>query len=243
MKRQKIINFKLDFRCIARFFPPRKSSLRENSHSPLRLSCGEPWPFEFSRCGSNQVLRFMLLALVISFLSIIAGCGAARDGEDIKKAVLEFEPSFKDVLAKKAQLDSQIDLIMGEFRNKQGEINSKIMELEEELKVLRRQAYSEVRELKARLEPERQRVVLKLNELKTTLKSKEGLLKTLKDSLKETKKFIDTNRESGLLQEEEARWQNNLKDLNSQLPSLEDDIAKLRREVDLYRQELNLLRF
>lgn len=241
--RRKIKNFKLNFRRIVRFFPPRKSSLRENSRSPLRLNCGEPWPLEFSRCGSNQVLRLFCLFILIIFFSItIWGCGLRQGAEETKKAVLEFDPRFKDALAKKAESDAQIDLLMTDFRNKQSEINSKIMELEEELKVIRRQTYSQVRQLKAQLDPERQSIILKLNELRATLKSKEGLAKTLKDSLRETKKLIEKNKKLGLSQEEEFKWQKNLDDLNSQLVPLEAEIAGIKKKIDLYRQELNLLK-
>ena len=186
--------------------------------------------------------QIIFLTLIILSFSLTVGCGLRQKEGEIEKVVLEFDPMFKDVLAKKADLDFQIDLIMGEFRKKQGEINSKVMELEEELKVIRRQAYSQVRELKTQLNPERQRIALKLSEFKANLKTKIDLLRMLKDSLKETKKLVDKNKDLGLSQEEEAKWEKNLNDISSQIPPLEDEIAILRREIDIYRQELKLLK-
>ncbi len=194
------------------------------------------------RAAQIQGFHSIFFGFIILSLLITVGCGQRQDIEEVKKAVLESDPSFKDALAKKAELDSEIELIMGEFRRRQGEINSKIMELEEELKGARRQAYSQISELKAKLNPERQRITLKLNELRTTLKSKEGLLRTLKDSIKETKKVIEKNKRLDISQKEEAKWQQNLNDLDSQLPSLEDEIANLKRDIELYRRELNLLK-
>lgn len=241
MTNQKNINCRFDFRRDVR--STQRVSLTPQKFSLCPIVNGrQPCPLEFLRRGSNQTLRFIFLGLIILSLSMTLGCGARQDVGEIEKAVLEFDSSFKDVLAKKADLDSQIDLIMGEFRKKQGEINSKIMELEEELKVIRRQAYSQMRQLKATLDPERQRIALKLSELKANLKTKVELLRTLKDSLKETKKLVDKNKELGLSQEEEAKWEKNLNDISSQIPPLEDEIARLRREIDIYRQELNLLK-
>ncbi|KPK42227.1 MAG: hypothetical protein AMJ78_03170 [Omnitrophica WOR_2 bacterium SM23_29] len=191
----------------------------------------------------NLDFRFILLTIFIMFLSLnIWGCGKLHNVEEIKKTVIESDPEFKDVLEKKAELDIQIEMIMSEFRKRQGEINSKIMELEEELKLVRRQAYDEVRRLKAKLEPQRQEVALKIRELKTTLRNKEGLLKTLKRSLRETEKLIEKSKELGYSLEDKAKWQREIDDLNSQIRPLESEIAKIKREIYIYRQKLSLLK-
>jgi len=185
-----------------------------------------------------------LLLLIFAFVSLfpLAGCGQQQDIETVRKGLLEFDPSFKEVLSKKAKIDSQIEVLKADFRNKQAEINSKIMELEEELKGVRRQNYAQIHELVARLDPERQKINLKLAELNTILKNKEGLLNTFKSSLKETKKVVE-NKKLGLSPEEEAKWQKNLDDLNRQLPVIEEEIAKVRKEISLYRQQFNLLKY
>ncbi|MDP2942746.1 MAG: hypothetical protein Q8O36_04495 [Candidatus Omnitrophota bacterium] len=188
----------------------------------------------------NRDLLLLLFALV--FLFPLAGCGQQQDIETVKKGLLEFDPSFKEVLTKKARIDSQIEVLKADFRNKQAEINSKIMELEEEIKGVRRQNYAQVHELVAQLGPERQKINLKLAELNTILKNKEGLLNTFKSSLKETKKVVE-NKKLGLSPEEEAKWQKNLDDLNRQLPVIEEEIAKVRKEISLYRQQFNLLKY
>jgi len=191
----------------------------------------------------NLDFRFILLTIFIMFLSLnIWGCGKLHNVEEIKKTVIESDPEFKDVLEKKAELDIQIEMIMSEFRKRQGEINSKIMELEEELKLVRRQAYDEVRRLKAKLEPQRQEVALKIRELKTTLRNKEGLLRTLKRSLRDTEKLIEKSKELGYSLEDKAKWQREIDDLNSQIRPLETEIAKLKRDIYIYRQKLSLLK-
>jgi|GEM_PF-1695352 len=191
----------------------------------------------------NLDFRFISSVIFIMFLSLnIWGCGKLHNVEEIKKTVIESDPEFKYVLEKKAELDIQIEMIMSEFRRRQGEINSKIMELEEELKLIRRQAYAEVRRLKAKLDPQRQEVVLKLRELKTTLRNKEGLLRTLKRSLRDTEKLIEKSKELGYSLEDKAKWQREIDDLNSQIRPLETEIAKLKRDIYIYRQKLSLLK-
>ena len=185
----------------------------------------------------NKSPLLLFILLVTCF-----GCGQQQDTEAVKKSLIEFDSSFKEVLAKKAQIDSQIEVLKTDFRGKQAEINSKIMELEEELKGIRRQNYAQIHELAAQLDPERQKINLKLSELNTILKNKEGLFNTFKNSFKETKKVVE-NKKLGLSLEEEAKWQKNLDDLNRQLPVLEEEIAKLKKEIGLYRQQFNLLKY
>lgn len=184
---------------------------------------------------------FSRAILVLAILSL-AGCGQRQDIEAVKNSLLEFDPSFKEVLTKKARIDLQIEALKGDFRNRQAEINSKIMELEEELKGARRQNYAQIRELAAQLDPERRKISLKLSELSALLKNKEGLLNTFKNSLKETKKVVE-NEKLGLSGEEEAKWRKNLDDLNRQLPILDEEIAKVKKEIGLYRQQLHLLKY
>lgn len=189
-----------------------------------------------------KIKNYIPRAILILALLLPAGCGQQQDIEAVKKGLIEFDPSFKEILAKKAQIDSQIDVLKSNFRNKQAEINSKIMEMEEELKGARRQNYSQIRELAAQLDPERWEINLKLAELNTILKNKEGLLNTFKSSLKETKKVVE-NKKLGLSPEEEVKWQKNLGDLNRQLPVLEEEIAKVKKETALYRQQINILKY
>jgi len=184
----------------------------------------------------NRIVIFILAILALT------GCGQQQDIETVKKGLLEFDPLFKEVLAKKAQIDSQIEVLKADFRNKQAEINSKIMELEEELKGVRRQNYARIRELASQLDPERQKINLKLAELNTILKNKEGLLNTFKSSLKETKKVVE-NEKLGLSPEEEAKWRKNLDDLNRQLPVLDEEIIKVKKEISLYRQQFNIIKY
>ncbi len=189
-----------------------------------------------------RINSLILSVILIAAFIFVPGCGPQRNAEDLKKALLEFDPPFKDILVKKAALDSQIETLKGDFRNKQAEINNKIMELEEELKGVRRQNYAQIKELTAKLDPERLKINAKLIELSMMLKSKEGLYNTLKNQFKETKKLLE-DKKLGLSQADEAKWQSNLDDLNRQIPVLEAEIAALKRQIDFYRQELNLLKY
>ena len=104
----------------------------------------------------------ILIAAAVIFPLSILGCGPQQKPEEIKAALIAFDPAFKVVLDKKAQIDSQTETMNGEFRAKQGEINSKIMELEEELKTARKELYAKVNELNSQLDPERQKINLKV---------------------------------------------------------------------------------
>lgn len=184
---------------------------------------------------------FISIFCAYCFLSFI-GCAPRRGIEDLKKQVVEIDPSFEGVLDKKSELDSQIEVLRNELRDKRCEINSRIMELEEELRAARRQAYGSINELSSQLDPQRQMIKLRIGELMTALRTKEGLRGTLKNSFRDTKRLIE-NKKLELSQSEEEKWRANLEDLNRQLSSLEEEIAVLRRQARLYKEELSLLKF
>lgn len=177
------------------------------------------------------------VAIPLAFM----GCGPQQKPEEIKAVLLEFDPSFKAVLDKKAQIDSQAETIKGEFRAKQGELNSKIMELEEELKAARKESYAKVRDINAQLDPERQKINLKVEELKIKLNGKEARASSIRSSIKNQKNLLD-NKKLDLSPQEQSELQKNIEKANQEIAPLEAEITSLRREIQLYRQELNLLK-
>lgn len=190
-----------------------------------------------------NVKKATTLHVIAVFASLaFLGCGPQQKSEELKAALIDFDPSFKTVLDKKAQIDSQIETMKGEFRAKQGELNSKIMELEEELKAARKELYAKIRDLNIQLDPERQKVNLKVEELKVKLNGKEARAASIRSSIKNQKNLLD-NKKLDLSSQEQSELQNNVEKAKQELAPLEEEIAGLRREIQLYRQESNLLKY
>ncbi|MFH0772124.1 MAG: hypothetical protein V1933_05840 [Candidatus Omnitrophota bacterium] len=188
--------------------------------------------------GRNFIVSVFCVCSVLCFI----GCAPRRDMEDVKKQILEFDPSFEEVLKNKSELDSQVEALRNELRDKHCEISSRIMELEEELKAARRQTYGRINEFSLQLDPQRKVIKSRISELIAALRTKESLRGTLKNSLRDAKKLLE-NKKLELPQFEEEKWRANSEDLIRQLSSLEEEIAALRRQARLYREELNLLKF
>lgn len=191
-----------------------------------------------SLSARNDIARI----LICLSLFLVAGCGPQQKTEEIKAALVEFDPPFKAVLDKKAQIDSQTETMKGEFRAKQGEINSKIMELEEELKAARKESYAKIHDLNTQLDPERQKINLKVEGLKVKMNGKEARAESIGSSIRNQKKLLD-NKKLNLSPQEQSELQNNIEKAKQELAPLEEEVASLRREIQLYRQELNLLRY
>ena len=190
------------------------------------------------RAKKSVILIAAAVILPLSFL----GCGPQQKPEEVKAALVAFDPSFKTVLDKKAQIDSQVETMNGEFRAKQGEINSKIMELEEELKTERKELYAKAHDLNVQLDPERQKINSKAEELKVKLNGKEARASSIRSSMKNQKGLLD-NKKLSLSTQEQTELQNNVEKAKQELAPLEEEITSLRREIQLYRQELNLLKY
>lgn len=182
------------------------------------------------------------VAAAVAVPLLLMGCGPQQKPEEIKAALVGFDPSFKAVLDKKAQIDSQTETMKGEFRGKQGEINSKIMELEEELKAARKESYAKIRDLNVQLDPERQKINLKVEELKIKLNGKEARASSINSSIKNQKNLLD-NKKLDLSSQEQSELQGNIEKSKQELAPLEAEMTSLRREIQLYRQELNLLKY
>jgi len=194
-------------------------------------------------CVLFELERGILVLATSIFLSLsLSACGPQQKPEEIKAALVEFDPSFKAVLDKKAQIDSQAETLKGEFRAKQGELNSKIMELEEELKAARKESYAKIRDLNIQLDPERQKINLKVEELKMKLGGKEARASSIRSSIKNQNNLLD-NKKLNLSPQEQSELQNGIEKAKQELAPLEAEITSLRREIQLYRQELNLLKY
>jgi len=193
---------------------------------------------------TNTDLRKVIIFPAIAMLASLTflGCGPQQKPEEIKAALIDFDPSFKAVLEKKAQIDSQVETMKGEFRARQGEINSKIMELEEEVKAARKELYAKIHDLNVQLDPERQKINLKLEELKVKLNGKNARASSIKSSIKNQKGLLD-NKTLSLSPQERSELQGNIEKAKQELAPLEEELTALRREIQLYRQESNLLKY
>ncbi len=189
---------------------------------------------------SNKIPALCLIGAAACL--IFYGCGPRQNIEEVKSALIDFDPPFKAVLDKKAQIDLRIETLKGEFRTKQGEINSKVMELEEELKAARKELYAKTRELSTQLDPERQRANSKIEELRMKLSGKQARAASIRNSIKNQKNLLD-NKKVDLPFDEKAEIERSIEKYRQELTPLEDEIAALRREIQLYRQELNLLKY
>lgn len=221
-------------RKIFTFFIPKFGITPTSARNLVEISWSALW--------AKNAMAFLGFIAGMGVFFLAAGCAPVKDTEEIKKAIIALDPSFKDVLVKKDQIDSLIEVLRDDFQGRQAVINSKIMELEEELKGIRRRHYVDAHELASQLDTERQRIKANLNELNTELRNKQGLVNTLKNSMRQTKKMLE-NKYAGLSDRELTKWRGDLHDLTVQISQLEAEAVELRRQMGLRRQQLNLLKF
>ena len=180
-----------------------------------------------------------ILAVIFVFVFITSGCMKSEPPKT-KEEILQFDPDFANVLAKKSQLDTEISTLHRQFNQDKAIIDTKITALQDELRALNQRLNSSIKDVRAQLDPERNAIITQINEVKETLRTK-------RDSLVEVEKMSSSAQELSKkgetpTQEDKEKWDKMMPVLNEEIKRLRQEIYDLRIRLDYLNSELKLLR-
>jgi chromosome segregation ATPase len=177
--------------------------------------------------------------VLIIFAILISGC-TGKDRQITKEEILQFDPGFADVLAKKESLDTEIASLQRQFMQEKAVIDAKIDALQQELKVEKDKLNSDIQSVKAQLEPERSAIIAEIKEIKQSLKTK-------RDSLRQVRKMSTSaqalsQKGESPSQEDKEKWEKMMPVLEDETKRLNKQIFELKTQLKYLNSELNLLR-
>lgn len=175
----------------------------------------------------------LFLFLVIS----IAGCSPIIT-EETKKAIIERDPKFKEVLDRKTLLDTEISDHKAKLKEKTDEINAKINALGDELRFYQTEANKKIMALKSELNPERENIKSKIYLYKSELKAKAYNLKELKNSRKNLERLIKKNKDLEFSKDDVRKWESELGEFDNKIIPLEEDIKVLNDKIKFLKIKL-----
>jgi chromosome segregation ATPase len=192
----------------------------------------------------RQIAVISILLAICTFL--FAGCQISSlefsSQDDIKKEVLENDPSFTETLAEKAKFDEQINKLRQEFNSKKDQINLKVQDLKKELNSAKKNADEKIKQIYSQLDPAREALRLKIKDLSSELRLIESSLSTTKKTIEKFSKLAQQDAASQDAVSAVQKWQDKITPLRQQQAELESDAAQLRGKIRQNQLKLKLLK-
>jgi chromosome segregation ATPase len=203
-----------------------------------KIKWGErPFSLYFYKKGAVPIL--LILAV------LIYGCQypfELRPESEIIQEVIEQDPSFKEALDKKSELDEKISALSEELNLKAVNVKSKIGSLKREFRDYKQDISSRIESVNSQLDPQRSSISQKITELSSELNLKQSSLSATNRMIADLKKLIQQRASPDADAEDVSRLQDRIDSQVHQAELLKQDIACLRDKIRLERLKLRLLR-
>ena len=177
------------------------------------------------------------VACSLMWLALSAGCDRPVSQEQASRQVLAEDPSFQETLAKKTELDTQINGLQRELFAKKSDIDLKVKELQREYQDAKRSTGQQIKVLVVRLQPQREQLQLELTLAQNQRKSARADINGLRRSLGQVRASL---KRSGAV--DQAELSRKLDELGGQLAQRQTETSELDRRLRLLRMKLQLLR-
>jgi len=189
----------------------------------------------------------MVLRIFISVLLLLLAAGCQYPLEfssenEIRQEVLAQDPSFGNILKKKAELDENIAGLKSDLSSKENEARSKMLVLKNELSLEKERILAEIKEFDKRFDPYRIEMKQKIMEFSAELKLREASLTATNRMISKLKKLVEQNSESEDMAEEVSKWQEKITHQSDIAESLKENASHLRDKIRLVRLKLKLIR-
>jgi peptidoglycan hydrolase CwlO-like protein len=191
----------------------------------------------------GKMNKALILILVFGLWSLVFGLYGCEqiDTESINKIVQE-DPSFKEVLAKKEDMDSRIAFFFGQLRDLKTDTYAKIRMLQDTFDKQKTEIDAKIAALKSELDPARAKIRQEMEDLRAAVSGKKGILRDLENTRRNLTNLINQQRAVSVTAEDMAKWQERLTDLNNQIEPLSGEIREMEERIRLLRLKAIALR-
>ena len=180
------------------------------------------------------------LFLTFCFLFLVSGC--APIGQESLDEITKYDPSFKEVLGKKKELDSRINFLLNQLHDAKTMAYAHIRTIKGKFNEQKRDINSKVSDLKKQLDPERLQVKEVLEILTNTVFTKKAMFKNLMSTKKNLTNLVNQQKTLTISPEDVSKWQEKLKSLNEQIEALGKELITMEKELKISKLKLIALR-
>ncbi len=201
-------------------------------------------PNESVKSKSINTLSFkdLFVIWILSFVICIFITGCEQiDKESIDKIIQE-DPSFKDVLVKKDDLDAKINLLLNQFQEAKAAAYANIRTVQENLNKQKQEIDSKIAAFKKELDPQRIKIRQDIDVLANTISAKKGMLRNLDSTKRNLANLISQQKTLNVPSEDMAKWQERLAALDGQIEPLQGEVRELEEKLHVLRLKSMALR-
>lgn len=180
------------------------------------------------------------MVLIFGFWIFLSGC-EQLDKESINKIIQE-DPSFKEVLVKKDELDSKINLLLNQFQEAKAAAYANIRTIQENLDKQKQEMDSKIAAFKKELDPQRIKVRQNIEVLASTISAKKDMLRNLESTKRNLTNLISQQKTLNVPSEDMAKWQERLAALDGQIGPLKGEVRELEEKLHVLRLKSMALR-
>ena len=180
----------------------------------------------------------LALILILSFF-FTGGCG--KVGRRALDEVVLLDPSFKEALEAKKDINAEILALKNNFSREKMAATQKIRELRKNLKLKQEAMSTKIISLRQEIAPEINALRGNLEEAYTAYKVKKKYLKTATSKLKSIKDLLNKKGELSLPGNEVSVWNKRATKLEKEISSVKQSQNKLRTKIRILKTELKIL--
>lgn len=180
------------------------------------------------------------MMLIFGFWIFLSGCEQI-DKESINKIIQE-DPSFKEVLAKKDELDSKINLLLNQFQEAKAAAYANIRTIQENLNKQKQEIDSKIAAFKRELDPQRIKIRQDIEALTNTISAKKGMLRNLEGTKRNLTNLVNQQKTLNVPTADMSKWQERLAALDGQMGPLKGEVRELEEKLHMLRLKSIALR-
>ena len=186
------------------------------------------------------LLRTAAAALAVFSAIQVSGC--SQDNREIEKSILSQDQSFRTVIRKRDLLNAELVSLKAAYIKITETIDSEITALRDKKARTRKEYLASAEKIRFHFQPEVRKVEREISDIRRRYDQKSAELKQIEKDANEVGSLIKRKDNLILTDEEMKTWNDRLSELSARKSAVLSEIEKMKRELDLNRQKLKVLK-
>jgi uncharacterized protein YcfL len=180
------------------------------------------------------------LAATSLALLLLAGC-ESYGPEELDRLTKE-DPNFKQMIAQRDQMQSQIRLIKADLLAKKKSADARVTATRFEYDTYAKTQNDKLSKFRSAIEVNRDALRREIETAEAQLKAKQTELEKCQSTLADMRKVLHESKVINLSAQEKAKWEERILMQSEKVRPLTDDIAELQARIRLNKRKISFLR-
>ncbi|MBI2094558.1 MAG: hypothetical protein HYT89_00105 [Candidatus Omnitrophica bacterium] len=180
------------------------------------------------------------IALFFAVLLAVGGC-AFEGPEELGRLVKE-DPEFRQMIAARDQVHSQIKLIKDDLLSKKRTIDAQVERLRNDYDVYAKEQNVKIEKMRASVEANRDFLRKEIEIAEARLAARDKEIKSYQKTLGDVKDMLRESKGINLSSQEKQKWEERVLMLSEKIRPLSEEIQELKLQIRLKKRKIGFLR-